>query len=199
MPGIDPEKLIWTAGEAYSQKSKNEENHCLAARHHSFQLTDVPSRVRRKLQMTWHCGRCQINNGEKQEYCKSCKLHWSQTWKQSSRRSRIKSQTCSSKSQIQLGDNKGFTGRQCRLECFSNECPLDTLNAFKQNCGQEDGCARWRWTDISTTRREGCAASSIRSFYRNLRRGDPRTSQRASKHGDGASGTLGAATRVDKL
>ena len=29
--------------------------------------------------------------------------------------------------------------------------------------------------------------------------GDPRTSQRASKHGDGASGTLGAATRVDKL
>lgn len=34
----------------------------------SFQADDASFRVRQALQMTWHCGHCQINNGKRQEY-----------------------------------------------------------------------------------------------------------------------------------
>ena len=59
--------------------------------HHSFNVLELPTSVQRCLEMTWYCHTCQINNGPRNDHCKSCYAHWTEVWQMPKRRSRSKS------------------------------------------------------------------------------------------------------------
>ena len=61
------------------------------SQHHSYQSHQIPSQLRRSVDMTWFCRYCQKNNSEKTEHCRFCEAHWTKVWMPSKRRSRSKS------------------------------------------------------------------------------------------------------------
>ena len=64
--------------------------------HHSWNPLELPLIIRRQFKpvaMTWFCRKCEVQNSQQFEKCRSCKKHWSEVWEPSKKKVRSRSKS----------------------------------------------------------------------------------------------------------
>ena len=190
--GFHPESSIWTSGKENSQKTETEK--FLAGKSSFFSGTrsSFPHKT-----VSADDVALQAMQGEQWREARVLQeLQCSLVADMAKTKAPITQQECKSNLLQEYGAKQSFRRRRKRLECFSRKCPMDTFNAFRKSCEQEDGSVRWSWCQGITGGTTSDSTSFIASSYRNFvsgRREDSRAPQRIAKCWNRSDGTDGAA------